>query len=195
MSPDDPRLPGVTLDSSPLRLNSTPLPPDRVAEAQGEHAARLSAAEAWLFAACGSYAPLRQRFVTFWLRFATGHVASHHAELAERLRPFDGLYSPDDFVWSVLRPLPRALLPAGDGVVPVDVAFWNGTQLIAVPLGDAPDIATGSIIQCRVTAADMQRDPNTIVAERFPREFLRFWEGETLPSTPFRRELPKFDAD
>jgi hypothetical protein len=191
MRPDDPRLPGVTLDAVPLRLNSEALPADRVAAGQGGHAARMAAAEAWLDAACGAYAPLRQRFVGFWLRFAAAHVAAHRTELAERLRPFGGLYAPEDFVWSALRPLPRALLPAGDGAVPVDMAFWDGTRLLAVLLGDAPDVTVPGVTLCRLSAAELAGDAEAVVAERFPAGFLRFWQGETLPMTPFRRQLPR----
>lgn len=192
-SPDNPRLPGVTLAAAPLRLNSEPLPAEQAAAGQGGHAARMAAAEAWLAAACGSYVPLRQRFVAFWLRFAAAHVASHRAELEQRLARFDGLYAAEDFVWSALRPLPRALLPAGDGMVPVDFAFWDGTRLVAVLLGEAPDIAVGGVAQCRLTAGDMERNPEAVVAERFPAGMLRFWEGETLPMTPFRRQLPQLE--
>lgn len=190
LSPDDPRLPSVTLTAAPLRLNSEPLPPETVAAGQGGHAARKAAAEAWLSAACGSYAPLRQRFIAFWLRFAAAHIASHRAELQEKLRPFDGLYAPEDFVWSALRPLPRALLPAGDAIVPADVAFWDGTQLIVVLLGDTADIVVEGSTQCRISARDMERDPETVVRDRFPARVLRFWENETLPVTPFRQALP-----
>lgn len=194
MSPDDPRLPGVTLGARPFRLNSEALPPDRVAGGQGGHAARMAAAEAWLLAACGAYAPLRHRFAAFWLRFATAHVASHRAELAERLRPFDGLYAPEDFVWSALRPLPRALVPVADGTVPVDAAFWDGSRITVVLLGDAPAIAAHDVISCRLTAADLDSDPEKLIAARMPAEFLRFWNGETLPVTPFRRSLPALAA-
>jgi hypothetical protein len=34
-------------------------------------------------------------------------------------------------------------------------------------------------------------DPEAVVAGRFPAGFLRFWQGETLPMTPFRRQLPR----
>ncbi|HET8995576.1 MAG TPA: hypothetical protein VFN42_02815 [Acetobacteraceae bacterium] len=194
LRPDDPRLPSVTLTAAPLRLNSEPLPPETVAAGQGGHAARIAASEAWLTAACGSYAPLRQRFIAFWLRFAGAHVAAHRAELQEKLRPFDGLYAPEDFVWSALRPLPRALLPSGDGVVPVDAAFWDGTRLTAVLLGDAPDVAIDGVGVCRLRAADLDSDGPALVAQRLPAGFLRFWLGETLPMTPFRRALPESQA-
>jgi len=193
MTLDDPRLPGVALNAAPLRLNAEPLPVEQVAAGQGGHAARMAAAEAWLVAACGSYAPLRQRFVAFWLRFAAAHVASHQGELVERLRRFDGLYAPEDFVWSALRPLPRALLPVPDGVVPVDAAFWDGTRIVAVLLGSAPDISAPGVTACRLSAAELERDPETVVTERLPAGFLRFWQSETLPVTPFRRALPELD--
>ena len=190
MASDDPRLPGCTLTAARLRLNTEALPPDVVAAGQGGHAARLAAAEAWLAASCGPYVPLQRRFVGFWFRFAAAHVAAHRATLEARLARFAGLYAPEDLLWSALRPLPRALIPVEGGVAPVDAAFWDGTRLVALLLGDTPDIVAEGITLCRLSAAELESDAESVVAARLPAGFLRFWEGETLPVTPFRRPLP-----
>jgi hypothetical protein len=125
LAPDDPRLPGVTLGPAPLRLNSEPVPASIVPEA-ATHAARWAALAAWLDVACGDYAVPRRRALAAYLDFVRAELAAHRAELDDRLRRFDGLYTAADWAWSALRPLPRAWLGA-DG--PIDIAFWDGAQL------------------------------------------------------------------
>src|SRR5689334_14617977 len=103
LSSDDARLPSVVLGPAPLRLNSEPLPPSFFPQQDDSDAVRIRALTDWLNAACGDYAPLRRRFVTFYLAFVGAHLERHREALAARLHRFDGLYRPEDFFWSALR--------------------------------------------------------------------------------------------
>ena len=192
---DDTRLPGVAVGSDKLRLNTEPLPPDAMPLAIGDHAARVAAATEWLISLCGNYAPLRRQFIRCYFGVIAAEIAAHRAELAEQLKRYDGLYSPDDWTWSALRPLPRAWLPARDSMLPADIAFWDGTQPIAIELAARDTerqaaLRAAGIKVCRiepsVLAGDMVR-----LADMLPDSFRRFWQDQTLPSSPFRRPIPR----
>ena len=103
------------------------------------------------------------------------------------LQRYDGLYAPEDWLWSALRPLPRAWLPTASGMVPADVAFWDGAQVIAVDF-DGKLQAEGLAI-CRVTPAVLAGEPLSLL-RLLPQSFRCFWRGQTLPVSPFRQPIP-----
>jgi hypothetical protein len=175
--PRDPRLRCVQVNDQPLRLNTEPVPADAMPTAIGDHAARVSAARSWLEDQCGEYAPLRRQFIAAYFHFITAEIDAHREELIERLRPYDGLYRPEDFFWSALRPLPRGWVLAGEQYLPADIVFWDGSQPIAIERNADKHralLAVG-ITVCRAP-------------EELP--FHRFWTEQPLPSSPFRRPLP-----
>ncbi len=131
---DDPRLRCAVVGAGKLRLNSEPVPADAMPPAIGDHAARVAAAVEWLGALCGDYAPLRQQFIGRYFGFVAAHLEAHRAELMERVKPYDGLYAPEDFLWSALRPLPRGWVPVQSQLLPADVVFWDGGQAVAIEL-------------------------------------------------------------
>lgn len=192
---DDARLPGVTVGADMLRLNTEPLPPDAMPAAIGDHTARVAAASEWLISLCGDYAPLRRQFISLYFRFLAAHLAAHRAELAERLKRYDGLYSPDDWIWSAPRPLPRAWLPIEDRMLPTDIAFWDGAQAIAVELATRDTerqaaLRAAGITVCRIEPALLTVDALHL-ADALPPGFQKFWRDQTLPSSPFRRPIPR----
>ncbi len=184
---DDPRLPGATVGEDRLRLNSVALPAEAMAASAGDHAARVVAMRQYLHGRCGDYAPQRLRFVDGYFAAVAAHLAAHRDELARDLRRYDGLYAPEDWLWSALRPLPRAWLPGDAGMVPVDFAFWDGTQAIAIDLGGAPEQA--GIALCRIPQTVLTGDPLALL-DLLPDAFRQFWRGEILPNSPFRRPIP-----
>ena len=191
---DDARLPGAVLGAAPLRLNSEPLPPAFFPPNDDSHAVRVAALADWLNAACGDYAPLRRRFVALYLAFVAAHLRRHRDALAERLRRFDGLFRPEDFFWSALRPLPRAFVSVGQGRLLVDFVFWDGRQLIAVMIGDEnakndAALAVAGASVHRITAADLGGDPAAVIEKSLPESVRDFWTGEVLPLSPFRRAI------
>jgi hypothetical protein len=178
------RLPGVELGPAPLRLNTEPLPPDRF-PADDTTASRMAAVERFLADAAGEYSRARHRFIAMYMAFIAAHLHRHDAVLAERLRPYDGLYAVGDWGFSALRPLPRAWLPVAERRVPVDFAFWDGRAVIAVVLGGAPDpaLAASGVSVCGIGPEALLGDAEEIVGRFLPGSF---WEGERLPMTPFR---------
>jgi hypothetical protein len=167
----------------PLRLNSEPVPPDAMPPATGEHAARVAAAQAWLESQCGDYAPLRRQFIAAYFHWIAAEIDAHQAELIERLKSYDGLYRPQDFFWSALRPLPRGWVAAGDRYLPADVVFWDGTQAIAVTLSAHDTERQEALLAAGITVCD--GEPTVL-----PAQFRQFWNSQPLPSSPFRRLAP-----
>jgi hypothetical protein len=161
--PNNPRLPSVTVGPALLRLNSDALPAD-VAPVEQSHAARITALGDWLLAQCGDYAADRRRFVSSYLAWVAASIAAHRAELAAQLARFDGLFAPEDFFWSAPRPLPRAWLPREGGWERADLVFWDGRQALRMDPARPPDVQLSDALT-------------------------RFWAGETLPKSPFRRAV------
>lgn len=191
---DDPRLPAAPAGPDPLRLNTEPLPPAAMPDAAGDHTAHVAAAINWLTSLCGDYAPLRRRFITTYFAFLAAQLDTHRATLAADLARYDGLYTPDDFLWSALRPLPRAWLPGPTGPVPAEIAFWDGTHPLAIELSarDTPRQAAlraAGLPVLRITP-DTLADPQALGA-LLPPPFHGFWRGKTLPASPFRRKIPR----
>jgi hypothetical protein len=185
---DDPRLRCAVVGDEKLRLNSEPVPADAMPLAIGDHAARVAAAIEWLTGLCGDYAPLRRQFIGSYFSFVAAHLGAHRDELAERVKRYDGLYAPEDFLWSALRPLPRGWVPVADALFPADVVFWDGAQVVAIELSARETekqraLAAAGVVVYRIEA-DAELD------DIMPDNFRRFWEGQSLPSSPFRRPIP-----
>jgi hypothetical protein len=188
--PRDPMLRSVEVGRAPLRLNTEPMPADAMPVATGDHAARVAAALAWLESLCGDYAPLRRQFIGAYFRFTAAVIDAHRTELVARLRPYDGLYAPEDFLWSALRPLPRGWVPARDRWLPADMVFWDGTQAIAIELAARDTDRQKALLAAGVATLRIEPTAFDRLDAMLPRGFHRFWDGETLPSSPFRRAIP-----
>jgi hypothetical protein len=181
--PRDLRLRCVEVDDQPLRLNSEPAPADAMPPATGDHAARVAAAQDWLESQCGDYAPLRRHFIAEYFRFITDQIDAHRDALIDQLRPYDGLYIPEDFFWSAPRPLPRAWVPVGDRYLPADIVFWDGMQVIAIELSTRDTDKQRALLAAGVKLA--RGEPSAL-----PEQFRQFWNAQILPSSPFRRPIP-----
>lgn len=184
----------MVVGDAKLRLNSEPVPADAMPLAIGDHAARVAAAMEWLVSLCGDYAPLRRQFIASYFGFITAHLDAHRAELAERAKPYDGLYAPEDWLWSALRPLPRGWVPAQGQLLPADMVFWDGTQPVAIELAARETerqkaLQAAGVAVCRIEPSLLAGDP-ILLGRILPDNFQHFWCGQTLPSSPFRRPFP-----
>ncbi len=194
MGADDPRLPGVPASGGVLRLNTEALPAAAMEGAAGvDHAARMAALVRWLEGLCGEYAPLRRRFVALYCEMVRAAVAARREELAAGLARFDGLYAPEDWVWSAPRPLPRAWLPGAGGMVFAEVAFRLASGPVAVVLGDAGRasgqeaalVAAG--VGVRLVGAEVLAGGAAALGAALGEGFWRFEVGELVPVGAFRR--------
>ena len=133
LSPDDPRLPSLVLGAEKLRLNTIPLPWAAWSEvAQDAH---WVASEAWLLAQCGDYNKGLRRAVTRYLAEVAAHIQVNRPSLESGLAAYGGLYCPEDWRWSALRPLPRAWWQEDGTWRRADIAFWDGAR---IRVGDMP---------------------------------------------------------
>ena len=192
---DDPRLRCAVVGDDKLRLNSEPVPQDAMPLAIGDHAARVAAATDWLVSLCGDYAPLRRQFIVSYFGFIAAHLDVHRAELVERAKPYDGLYAPEDWLWSALCPLPRGWVLVRDQWLPADVVFWDGTQAIAIEVAARETERQQALYQAgvlvrRIAPSILAGEPMQL-RQTLPGSFQRFWDGQTLPSSPFRRPIPR----
>jgi hypothetical protein len=144
---------------------------------------------------CSPWAGASRRFVEGYFAYLRRALADAAEDAAARLAPFAGLYAVEDWLFSAPALLPRAHLPVGgDGRVRADFAIWRGDELVAVLDRDA------GLTPRRVRERDAQLAEAGIAvlpfsgAEIGPELFnrllgprhVRFWEGEHVPSGPFR---------
>jgi hypothetical protein len=188
--PRDITLRSVEVDAEPLRLNTAPVPTDAMPLAVGDHAARITAAIQWLESLCGNYAPLRRQFINRYFGFIAAQIESHREELIERVKPFDGLYAPEDFLWSALRPLPRGWVPVQGALLPADMVFWDGLQAVAIELSARDTGRQKALAAAGAIVLRIEPDAFPWLGDKLPGSFQRFWEGQMLPASPFRRIIP-----
>jgi hypothetical protein len=188
---DDPRLPAVSVGDVPLRLNSEALPPAAMPDAMGDHTARVVAMTVWLQGLCGDYAPLRQRFIAAYVACVGAEIAAQRAALVDALRRYDGLYAPEDFLWSAPRPLPRAWLPAGNEQMFAEIAFWDGVRPVAIELSARETPRQAALQAAGIAVVRLEPEALGDLPARLPGLVRGFWRGERLPMSPFRRVMPR----
>jgi len=181
----------VEVGDQPLRLNSEPVPADAMPPATGDHAARVAAAAAWLESQCGDYAPLRRQFIAAYFRFLAAQIGTCRNALAERVKPYDGLFAPEDFLWSALRPLPRGWVATGSGKLPADFVFWDGTQAIAVEVAMRDTDKQRALLGASVATYRIAPDAFGRLGEILPEQFSFGWVAQILPASPFRRAIAR----
>jgi hypothetical protein len=121
-------------------------------------------------------------------------TVAEESAIAAQAIGFGRLFDRHDWIFSALRPLPRAHLPIGDRHFRVTFAFWTGAGLLAVDL-DAGDLMPGAARE----RERIFREAGIALVEAMPAgetgwtELLDelsspdgLWQGETLPLGPFR---------
>jgi hypothetical protein len=159
---------------------------------------------------CRAWDNLSTRFLDGYFEFLTDTVEGHRDALVEQLAPYAGLYDYRDWFFSAPKPLPRAHLyaPAEGSTaqiatadfVPVDFAFWLGDRLVAAqsPQGSlTPKRGREQSDRLRLAGIDLFSFGLTDLTGQAARDFFMrvlgssvpFWEGEPLPSGPFRAPI------
>ena len=161
---------------------------------------------------CRPWDNLSTQFLDAYFLFVSDLIEEQRASLSGRLERYAGLYDYKDWLFSAPIPLPRAHLHAprdgsAAGVVDaaadfarVDFAFWLGDRLVAAqsPQGFlTPKKAKEQTERLRLSAievipfgpADLAGGKARDLFARILGPSLAFWEGEPLPSGPFRPAL------
>ena len=130
-----------------------------------------------------------------YFAFISAQVMANNATLAAKLAPYGSLFGVSDWALSAPRPLPRAQIMAGETYWPVDFAFWLGDRVLAVILQGAETTTQADRVRLRalsrievvvIQTAELARDGVDVLCRSLPTLFQSFWEGETLPSSPFK---------
>ena len=155
----------------------------------GDHAARLAALREEVGRNADLFSRSQRQFLDHYFRFVEDAVADPDPSLGADLAWSGGLFTPADLVFAALRPLPRAVIVAGERKVTADFAFWDGAILTAVSASATSsgreDEADG-IRRINVPPADIARGPAIFADPRFPATLRRYFEGIAVPQGPFR---------
>ena len=191
--------PSLTLKpAQPLRLSTMtwdfPERPDLITLAERD--ARLDFLRDHLKSLCGLWDKTPRWFLDAYFRDIHKSILRNRHDLEALAAVHGGLFRPEDWAYSALCPLPQARLPAVPDTV-VDVAFWSGAELYAVfVLGttsqnraqreDRARIRESGVHVIEIPGAELQRASAGDPMARLPAALGKFWEGVSLPSSPFR---------
>jgi hypothetical protein len=189
--------PAVTIDRDahdPLRLNDGPYSYEDGIQGPGASTAeRLAFLRDHLTELCDMWGKRPRQFVDLYFRFIARVMERDRVRIEEKTRALGGLFAAEDFAFSALRPLPRAHLEG----VRVDFVFWTGSALIAIDIpnddshGPAWEkrgaaFAAAGVQALEIPSTTIARDDPALLESLLPRSFAEFWQGEALPSSPFK---------
>ncbi|HXP31614.1 MAG TPA: hypothetical protein VN832_11025 [Stellaceae bacterium] len=189
--------PRVTIDrarAAPLRLCDGPYPfaeaPDlfRLATV----AQQRDFLREHLQSLCNLWDKPARLFLDAYFRRIAAAIEEGQGDLAALAERAGGLFSPGDWSFCALRPLPQAHLLG----VRTDFALWTGAALVAIELvGSATPrrrrreelarLRQAEIIVLELPVERLERAEERFLAEILPPAFHRFWAGVALPSSPF----------
>ncbi|HKX10172.1 MAG TPA: hypothetical protein VJN67_18385 [Stellaceae bacterium] len=189
----------VTLEpAQPLRLSTMtwdfPERPDLIALAERD--GRLDFLCDHLKSLCGLWDKAPRAFLDAYFRDIRECIRRNRRDLEALAVAHGRLFQPEDWAYSALCPLPQSRLPAVPDAV-VDFAFWNGAELETVfVLGPASQNRTQREGRTRlrdrgvhvteIPGAELQHAAAGDLIARLPAALSKFWEGVSLPSSPFR---------
>ena len=195
------RVPHVVIDPArrePLRLYDGPYDFIEAPPLQdlADPAAQLEYLRAYSDRHCSLWGKFQKLFIARYFAFVSDEIERSRRALEDRAAAFDGLYGYRDWLFSALRPLPRAHLCLGDGGRPpvrVDCAFWTGEAVLAVDLVGIETAGPAQVERSeRLLAAGVEQIALTHAAlaagdlgAHLPPALLRFWERDPVPCGPF----------
>ncbi|MDE2512846.1 MAG: hypothetical protein KGL22_01975 [Alphaproteobacteria bacterium] len=178
---------------APLRLSDGLYPfaetPDLIRLAAT--AARLDFLREHLRSLCGLWAKPPLQFLDAYFAWIGATLAAAPAQPALTAAGH-GLFAPEDWSFAALRPLPSALLPAGDDAIRADFAFWTGAGFVAVELpgerraqrrGELARFGAAGVTVLELAPADLA--DAAALGVKLPAAFGEFWRGLALPRSPF----------
>ncbi|HUK59428.1 MAG TPA: hypothetical protein VLV50_09375 [Stellaceae bacterium] len=189
-----------------LRLSDGPYPfaepPDLVRATSV--ADRLEILREQLASLCGPWDRLAALFLDCYVEWIAATLATADAELRDLSARAGGIFAPEDWSFSALRPLPQAHLPAGTASVRADFAFWTGTGFVAIDLqgnttprrqrrAELQSLADAGAHLVAVPGAALQQERISLLGRVLPPELQRFWAGVLLPASPFGPSAEGFD--
>ncbi len=182
----------------PLRLSTMtwdfPERPDLIELA--ERQARLDFLRDHLKALCGLWEKLPRLFLDAYFRDIVHSIRQNRSAIEVLAAAHGGLFDPADWSFAALCPLPRACLTTAPRTR-IDFAFWTGTALHAVFIKGLNSLTRGGredrahlqqagIRITEIPGAELEYAAPGDLLPRLPSELTDFWQGVSLPSSPFR---------
>jgi hypothetical protein len=201
----DPRFTVRANETPPIRLNTDHglrFPPDQLSLLPTNHD-KLEYLRQEIVGSLDMFAQYQRSFLDRYFAFIVDRCRDAAAVLGKGLEWSGGLLCAEDFVFSALWPLPDATViistDADDQALgDFDFAFWSGRRIVAVTLprnsgrrdgsGDLDGRALSDLILPVTIAAKELDEPDLFSEPRFPADFVSYWIGEGVPSSPFRPE-------
>ena len=201
------RAPRVEIDTAvraPLRLGDGPYSRRMIAEEAsaapsgdavnnddgGVGAARLDTLRRLHLRNCDVFDKYLRRWIDLYFDFVAAQALDCTAELAALSRTPDAALDPLLWGMAALRPLPRAHIPVADGAfVPVDVAMWDGDELVAIVFagGEKARLARNLAVRARLVTVEPPAEgaePDLIRAQ-LGDVVAGYWRGLAVPPGPF----------
>ena len=189
----------VTLaPGQPLRLSTMPWDfperPDLLALAARQ--ARLEFLRDHLKGLCGLWEKLPRLFLDVYFRDIADAIRRNRSGIETLSSVHGGLFAPEDWSFAALCPLPRACLPAAP-TAPIDFAFWTGAAFHAVVIKglnsltraqreERARLQAAGVNVTEIAGPKLERIAPGDLLARLPAELANFWQGVSLPSSPFR---------
>lgn len=188
---------------TPLRLGDGPYRRNAVAEEADNPfadegasvgASRLDILRRLHLRDCDVFDKYLRRWIDLYFDFVAAQVDEFGGELEALARSPENAFDPLLWGMAALRPLPRAHIPvAGNAFVAVDIALWDGAELIAVVFAGgekarrAPALADRArlvIVEPTLVPAGETAGADIIV-EQLGGTVTGFWRGLAVPPDPF----------
>ena len=144
-----------------------------------------------------------RQLLDLYFAFIVAQLDDHADEIERASQPLGGLFRLEDWAFAALRPLPNAVVFAGEpddpprAVLIHDFAFWTGHQVLTIRLRGSASPAPRETDLCDRLAADgvdivtmpaaaLTADAEIFAESLFPPEFRYFWRAVAYPNSPFK---------
>lgn len=183
----------------PLRLGDGPYPRKAVTEETYDASApdeasvgasRLDILRRLHLRDCDVFDKHLRRWLDLYFAFIEDHARDHSEELRALAPTPAAMFDPLLWAMAALRPLPRAHIPAaGKTFVAVDVAMWDGNQIVAVVFAGGPRSGQEPEFVCPVRRLAVDppgdADQSETIAAQLGDSVIRYWRGLVVPPDPF----------
>ena len=182
-------VPHVVVDRAPLRLQDGQYAIPQPLRGSAEEELRQIEDDA--VARADPWSKPEAAFLRRYFAYIRGKIEDDAEALRERLGPLGSLFDYRAFVFAAPRPLPRAWLAAGGGMIRCDCVFWTGGAALAIEIEgrSAPHPRReGELARLAAAGVAVIRCPPDAEIDGLglPPLFARFAEGVGLPSGPFK---------
>lgn len=188
-----------TAKSPPLRLGDGPyrraIIDEEASDPPGDDeigvgAARLDLLRRLHLRNCDVFDKYLRRWIDLYFEFVALQTDEFRDELVALARTPEAMFDPLLWGMAALRPLPRAHIPIGDSeFVAVDLALWDGNQVIAVVFAGGEKARRAQELGDRVRLISVEPPGDAagpdIIGTQLDDIVGHYWRGLAVPPDPF----------